>query len=124
MDDDGGHLFCVSLPVNHLNQFKLPAAALTNLVGVISKQCGPPATVTDNFKPLPRWPACVLHKSYAHCHSAICADSGVAMCIRFMQQDRKVPGSNPTQRHLDRLQRKGREIQSPATGHPRVLSHL
>ena len=59
----------------------------------------------------------LLHKSYAHCHSAICADSGVAMCIRFMQQDRKVPGSNPTQCHLDRLLRKGREIQSPATGH-------
>ena len=31
--------------------------------------------------------------------------------------DRKVPGSNPTQCHLDRLLRKGREIQSPATGH-------
>ena len=49
----------------------------------------------------------LLHKSYAHCHSAICADSGLAMCIR----------SNPTQCHLDRLLRNGREIQSPATGH-------
>ena len=28
----------------------------------------------------------LLHKSYAHRHSAICAESGVAMCIRFMQQ--------------------------------------